>query len=530
MTEGNDTRRATLSGRGAWRNFGVRRIAAGTARPKRTWLAGRNTQAGHVAVGINCLKRLWRTWRLTWWPTWRRTCSTALSRHITASHDNLRRLRVTWHKIEARHHLLLAGFVLALTTTLSLMSADDVEAKRTTASLADVTVNRLSIPLELPIDRLLESPSSAPAQIDWRDITIEPGDNLSLIFRRVGLSYKDVYNITRRRNGRPLTRIYPGQNLSLHIDESGELQALRYQPTKLKTMTYTRKGRRFSVETVEREPEIYRNFARVTIQSSLYADGRSMGLSHDVIMQLADIFGGVIDFALQPRAGDNIYVLYEEIYLNGEKLNDGNILAAKFVNRGKSHTAYRYVDESGRDGYYDLNGVSMRKAFLLAPLDFTRVSSNFNPRRLHPIYKTRRPHRGIDYAAPRGTPVYAASDGRIIEAGYTRANGNYVVIRHGETYTTKYLHLHRRKVRTGQRVQQNQVVGTVGSTGAATGPHLHYEFLVNGVHKNPRTIHKKLPKAKSLAKAQMPIYLNQTRSSRMQFAIRQQQLLALNTK
>ena len=146
----------------------------------------------------------------------------------------------------------------------------------------------------------------------------------------------------------------------------------------------------------------------------------------------------------------------------------------------------------------------MRKAFLLAPVDFTRISSNFNPRRLHPIYKTSRPHRGTDYAASTGTPVFAAGDGRVSKAGYSKANGNYVFIQHGEQYVTKYLHLHKRKVKQGQRVSQSQVIGTVGSTGAATGPHLHYEFLMNGVHRNPRTIHKKLPKAKSLPKRRWP--------------------------
>ena len=170
----------------------------------------------------------------------------------------------------------------------------------------------------------------------------------------------------------------------------------------------------------------------------------------------------------------------------------------------------------------------MRKAFLLAPVDFTRISSNFNPRRLHPIYKTHRPHRGTDYAAPRGTPVFASGDGRVIEAGYTRTNGNYIVIRHGEAYASKYLHLHKKRVKKGQRVTQQQVIGTVGSTGAATGPHLHYEFLVNGVHRNPRTIHKKLPKAKSLAVAEMPRFHDQTRSFQMQLASIRQLQLALN--
>jgi murein DD-endopeptidase MepM/ murein hydrolase activator NlpD len=221
-------------------------------------------------------------------------------------------------------------------------------------------------------------------------------------------------------------------------------------------------------------------------------------------MEVANIFGGVIDFILDSRKGDSMRVIYSELFLDGEKYRDGDVIAASFTNRGRTFNAYRYEDRDGEVGYYNEHGVSMRKAFLLAPLDFTRISSNFNPRRLHPIYKTRRPHRGTDYAAPRGTPVYAAGDGRVTKAGYSKANGNYVFIQHGQQYVTRYLHLHQRRVRTGQRVSQNQIIGTVGSTGAATGPHLHYEFLVNGVHRNPRTIHQKLPKAKTLPAEEMP--------------------------
>ena len=225
-----------------------------------------------------------------------------------------------------------------------------------------------------------------------------------------------------------------------------------------------------------------------------------------MIMELANIFGGVIDFVLDPRQGDTMHLLYEELYLDGEKYGDGDIVAATFVNQGETFNAFRFEDSSGDAGYYNEDGVSMRKAFLMAPLDFTRISSNFNLRRKHPIYGTVRAHRGTDYAAPTGTPVYAAGDGRVSQAGYSKSNGNYVFIQHGEQYVTKYQHLHKRRVKTGQRVSQSQVIGTVGATGAATGPHLHYEFLMNGVHRNPRTIHKKLPKAKSLAQAEMPTF------------------------
>jgi len=229
-------------------------------------------------------------------------------------------------------------------------------------------------------------------------------------------------------------------------------------------------------------------------------------------MELANLFGGVIDFVLDPREGDTLHVIYETLYLDDQYYSDGNIIAAAFTNKGETFTAYRYTDSEGRIGYFNERGESMRKAFLMAPLDFTRISSNFNPRRVHPVYKTTRPHRGTDYAAPRGTPVFAAGDGRVTEAGYSKANGNYVFIQHGEKYVTKYLHLDKRHVKANQRVSQSQIIGTVGSTGTATGNHLHYEFLVNGVHQNPRTIHKKLPKAKSLSPKELPRFLATVRT------------------
>jgi murein DD-endopeptidase MepM/ murein hydrolase activator NlpD len=235
-------------------------------------------------------------------------------------------------------------------------------------------------------------------------------------------------------------------------------------------------------------------------------------------MELANIFGGVIDFALDPRAGDTFSVLYEERYLDGEKIGEGSIVAAEYVNEGKSYSAYRFIDRDGDEGYFSADGVSMRKAFLRAPLDFTRVSSNFNLRRLHPVAKVIRPHRGVDYAASTGTPVYASGDGRVAASGYSRANGNYVFVSHANNITTRYLHLHKRTVKAGQRVKQGQLIGTVGSTGLATGPHLHYEFLVNGVHRNPRTVLDNLPRARSLASSEMNAFKQQIAPLQTQLA------------
>jgi murein DD-endopeptidase MepM/ murein hydrolase activator NlpD len=419
-----------------------------------------------------------------------------------------------------QHLLLVAGLVTVVGAGLLLMPAGDVSA------------NRRTIPVELPLEAPAEAiPADEPEVVQsWRDITVKSGDNLSLIFQRAGLDDGDVYHVVHNASGgKTLRRIYPGQTLGFQISETGELRALRHVLSQTGSVIYRRNGDDYTVDTVERKPQAHRSFASATIDSSLFIAGQDAGMSQNLIMELANIFGGVIDFVLDPRQGDSFHVLYEELHLDGEKFRDGKILAAEFVNQGKVYNAFRYEDENGKAGYFSADGVSMRKAFLLAPVDFTRISSNFNPRRLHPIYKTRRPHRGTDYAAPRGTPVFSSGDGRVIQAGYTTTNGNYVVIQHGEQFTTKYLHLNKRKVKKGQRVQQQQIIGTVGSTGAATGAHLHYEFLMNGVHRNPRTIHKKLPKAKSLAATEIPRFIDQTRGFQMQLATIRQQQLALNS-
>ncbi len=347
----------------------------------------------------------------------------------------------------------------------------------------------------------------AAPKITRTEQTVRSGDNLSLIFKRAGFSKRAVHDIVYNTpEGKQLSKIYPGQTIAFSADESGQLLSVKHIVSPLETLLYQRKSadKAFTSERTVRQPEVRETWASGEIDVSLFGAGNDMGLSQTKILELADIFGGVIDFVLDPRKGDTIHVVYEELYLDGKKFKDGEILAASFTNQGKTFSAYRYQDSEGDVGFYSADGVSMRKAFLMAPVDFTRISSNFNPNRLHPIYKTTRPHRGTDYAAPRGTPVYAAGDGRVIKSGYTRYNGNYVFIQHGDRFVTRYLHLHKHKVKQGQRVKQSDIIGTVGSTGAANGPHLHYEFLVDGVHRNPRTIHKELPKAKTLPTSEMP--------------------------
>ena len=355
------------------------------------------------------------------------------------------------------------------------------------------------------VDTAADAAVASPPEQPWVEQVVKSGDNLSLIFKRAGYSNRDVHHVvSQSSDGKSLSRIYPGQSIFFKTDSSGDLQGVRHVRSPLETVTYLRTDAGFESVIETRSPTARQSWATGEINSTLFWAGQQAGLSQNMIMAMTNIFGGVIDFVLDPRAGDSFHLVFEELFLDDEKYKDGAIIAASYTNQGKTFNAFRYKDSEGEVSYYNEDGVSMRKAFLLAPVDFTRISSNFNPRRLHPIYKTSRPHRGTDYAASRGTPVFAAGDGRVSKAGYSKANGNYVFIQHGEQYVTKYLHLHKRKVKKGQRVTQSQVIGTVGSTGAATGPHLHYEFLMNGVHRNPRTIHKKLPKAKSLSAAEMP--------------------------
>jgi murein DD-endopeptidase MepM/ murein hydrolase activator NlpD len=414
-----------------------------------------------------------------------------------------------------QHMLAVAAIVITMGLGMLLIPSEEVEAER------------ISQVVELkPIIAEPESPEviiAAEPVIEWQSLTVGRGDTLSDMFSRAKLPASDMMNIINSgKLGKSLTRIHPGQSISYARNEDGKLIGLRHHISRLESTEFTLAEDGISAEKVTLTPEVFEQYKTATINSSLFLAGQNAGLSQNQIMEVAGIFSGVIDFVLDPRKGDNFSVLYEELYLDGEKIGDGEIIAAQYRGNDGEYTAYRYEDEQGNIGYYSPDGVSMRKAFLRAPLDFTRISSSFNLRRKHPIHNKIKAHRGIDYAAPRGTPIYAAGDGRVIKAGYSKANGNYVFIQHGEQYVTKYLHLHKRKVKQGQRVKQKQIIGSVGSTGYATGPHLHYEFLVNGVHRNPRTIVDKLPKAKSIDQREMARFSESTQPIAQQFAAYQQ--------
>ena len=339
---------------------------------------------------------------------------------------------------------------------------------------------------------------------------VKAGDSLASIFLRNGFSSRDVHEITRTEHGKQLAEIFPGHRLAF-TKLGNTLETLTYSTDRLTSYTFHRDGDQFTAIKQVFQPDRVTTYKHSSIDSSLFVASQRAGLPDNLTMRLAQIFQWDIDFVLDIRPGDEFFVLFEELYFEGEFVGYGDILAAEFVNQGRRYRAVQYQTQSGREDYFTPDGISMRKAFLRAPVEFSKISSRFNMRRLHPVRKTVRPHRGIDYAAPIGTPILAAGDGRINTATRNRANGRYIIINHGQQFVTKYLHLSKfaRGIKAGKRVKQGQVIGYVGATGLVTGPHLHYEFLVNGVHMNPRTV--ALPKAKSIAKGELPQFALATR-------------------
>ena len=328
---------------------------------------------------------------------------------------------------------------------------------------------------------------------------VKLGDNLGALFTRYGLSTQDLQRLLEAQPlGPQLTQIFPGHEFVFQIGDNNDLLGLTYSSGPLRKLEFTRMGNRFEAVELVAEPDVKLVHKYGAIDHSLFVASQRAGLPDRSTMQLADMFRWDIDFVLDIRTGDVFHLLIEEKYLDGKSIGFGRILAAEFINQGQIHKAVLYQDPDGREVYVDPTGRAMRKQFLRTPVEFTRISSQFNLRRRHPLFKHTAPHRGIDYAAPEGTPVRAAGDGVVEVAGKTRPNGNYVVLRHDNAFTTKYLHLSkfRRDIKAGARVRQGDTIGYVGSSGWATGPHLHYEFLVNGVHQNPRTV--ELPRAEAI--------------------------------
>lgn len=370
------------------------------------------------------------------------------------------------------------------------------------------------------------------SSITWQEITIESGDNLSLLFPKVGLNATDVYNVAKlNKQIKPLLNLKPGQLLRFGLDKQAEsvsLQQLQLVMSPIETFQVNLTDEGYQAETIKRDIELRQRQITGSVETSLFEAGLISGLSDKVIMELAYIFGWDVDFALDIRKGDHFKVIYDEHYLDGDKIDDGDILAAEFTNQGKTFRAVRFADAEGNGRYYSPEGDSMRKAFSRTPVHFSRISSRFNPNRKHPVLKTNRPHRGVDYAAARGTPILATGDGKVDFVGTKGGYGRTVVLSHGGKYTTLYAHMsrYRKGLKRGKRIKQGQTIGYIGSSGLATGPHLHYEFRVNGVHRNPLTV--ALPKAEPLPKKHRANFKNQAQPLLAQLDTLQRTAVAIN--
>jgi murein DD-endopeptidase MepM/ murein hydrolase activator NlpD len=413
------------------------------------------------------------------------------------------RMRNFINRLDAICHPFPGTHVLGVVSSLLIISA--LVAWPTTGETGSQPDRTMPIPaLSMSIEAMKER--IAPAnRFDVRTERVQDGDSLSRLFSRQNLKPQLLHTLTQSEKGEDrVSRLKVGQSVEFRYNNDSSLAELAViqSPFHQTVAVYSESG--WSIEQRHREPEIYIEQAQATIDSSLFLAGARAGLPDNLIMELADIYGHVIDFVYEIREGDQFIVTFEKRYLDGEFIEYGNILAAEFVNSGESFLAVRYTDSQGDTGYYDENGVSLRKAFLRAPLNFRRISSNFKLARKHPILGKMRAHKGTDYAASSGTPIYAAGDGKITFRGTKGGYGRTVIIKHGNSIETRYAHLSRYgKYKPGQKVKQGQVIGYVGMSGLATGPHLHYEFIVSGVHRNPRTILDKLPKAKTLPKGEI---------------------------
>ncbi|WP_353538312.1 peptidoglycan DD-metalloendopeptidase family protein [Colwellia sp. KU-HH00111] len=332
--------------------------------------------------------------------------------------------------------------------------------------------------------------------VTWQSVKVRSGDSLARIFKRLGFTAQDTYAVStaKGQDSKLLLKINVGDTLRIATNDKKQITALEYPLSKTDTLFINLVGDSFQSHKESKPVEVRQAFAHGTITSNFWNAGTAAGLTDGQVISLANIFGWDIDFALDIRKGDNFHVIFEQQFVEGEYIGTGNILAAEFINQDDPFRAVRFTDGE----YYTPDGKSMRKAFLRAPVNFKYISSSFKRKRFHPVQKRWKAHRGVDYAAKTGTPVVAAGNGKVIRATYDKYNGHHVFIQHGNGIETKYIHFSKRAVKKGQRVKQGQVIGYVGSTGLAAGPHLHYEFLLNGVHRNPRTV--KLPDAKPIAK------------------------------
>ncbi len=339
-----------------------------------------------------------------------------------------------------------------------------------------------------------------------KKIIVQSGDTLSDILTYEGISANTIYAILGLPHGRRLAHIVPGTELEVYW-KNNEFFELRYNYSPLRHLSFQRKGNnRFSSREIKIKPEVRLKEKQFRIHDSLFLSGKNSKLSDKLLLQLVSIFDSSIDFVHDIHKGDSFSLVYETYLLQGKQIATGNILAVRFINQGKVTDAVRYTNKNGHVGYYSFTGKSLEQSFSRTPVDFTRISSGFSYKRLHPIRGITRPHRAIDYAAPINTIVKVTGDGKISFLGYQKGYGKVIFVKHKNNITTVYAHLNRYKsgLKRGSFVKKSSIIGYVGMTGYATGPHLHYEFRVKGIHKNPLTV--KLPQGKPIPQSEMKAF------------------------
>jgi murein DD-endopeptidase MepM/ murein hydrolase activator NlpD len=376
-----------------------------------------------------------------------------------------------------------------------------------TAPETQLLLSRTAVPEPLAID--FNQAVLPPVDSFIREERFQRGDTLASLFSRLGISSDDAQQLVRS-HGRFLNTLRAGTTVHAEVGADGSLYSLNYTAGKDTLASIDRQGNGFRTAESRIEPAANAVHRSGVIRSSLFAAADSAGLPDAIAMQMAEVFGADIDFHRDLRKGDRFSVIYEVMYHDGLAVRPGRLLAAEFVNGGKSYRAVWYPNaEGGKGGYFTPDGKNLRKAFLRSPLEFSRVSSGFGMR-MHPIKQEWRAHRGIDYAAPSGTRIRSVGDGVVEFAGPQGGYGNMVVLRHNGQLSTAYAHLSRvgPGVRRGARIGQGDTVGFVGQTGWATGPHLHFEFRVGNEARNPLAI--SLPPAQPVAAQELPAFRKQT--------------------
>ena len=404
-------------------------------------------------------------------------------------------------RIKKRHWCLGSAVILLgswITHTTTATISNETEATPRVLAFAElpkVSQDQVNSTALLADELLLDSSAAAiiAEPLSEERYTIKRGDSLGSIFAKLGHDLVIPHNVSNDETARKLVSLSIGRELTLKSDKSG-LREIHYPVSNLQNLVVNLEDTNISnARVVDLPYQQQTSTLSAEINSSLYEAALEAGMSNGMIMEMVRVFGWDIDFVQDLRIGDTFHVIFEEYMLNGEKISDGNILAAEFTTQNQTHRAIRFEDDEGNSSYYTPEGQSMLGTFLRSPVEFSRISSRFGKRK-HPILKKWRAHKGVDYAASRGTPIRATADGKIALAGKKGGYGKTVVIRHAGRFSTLYAHMngYAKGIRSGNRVKQGQVIGYIGSTGLATGPHLHYEFRVDGVHRYPLT-YKTLP-------------------------------------